>query len=57
MSLTLLASNNASTVLASSINASATTLTVNTGRVVYSQARYLEPVSLSSPLLTQRQGN
>ena len=31
MSLTLLASNNASTVLASSINASATTLTVNTG--------------------------
>lgn len=31
MSLILLASNNASTVLASSINASATTLTVNTG--------------------------
>lgn len=31
MSLTLLASNNASTVLASSINASSTTLTVNTG--------------------------
>ncbi|ASG62927.1 hypothetical protein CEW81_06090 [Kluyvera genomosp. 3] len=44
MSLTLLASNNASTVLASSINASATTLTVNTG----TGALFPSPVSGAS---------